>query len=113
MIYALGLALLMGAAGYAVLRGLGLAKGAAVAGLAPVAGLAATVILSAWIGFTGLPAPIAGVLAVALGAAGLVCLVLDRATLIAAGTGLLREHRMAVVLLGAALVLPILVMGLA
>ena len=113
MIYALGLALLMGAAGYAVLRGLGLAKGAAVAGLAPVAGLAATVILAAWIGFAGLPAPIAGVLVLALGLAGFVWLILDRATLIAAGRGLLREHRLAVVLLGAALWLPILVMGLA
>jgi hypothetical protein len=107
------LVLLVLCAGYATLRVLGLAKGATAVGLAPAAGLAVTAVLSAWCGLGGAPPPVAGLLVLACSGAGLVLLAIDRDGLRVAAASFGREHALAAMLLVAALLVPVISMGVA
>jgi hypothetical protein len=106
-------ALLVLCTGYATLRVLGLAKGAASVGLAPAAGLALTAVLSAWCGLDGVPPPLAGLLVLLCSVAGLALLAIDRDWLRTAVASFWKDHRVAALLLGAALLVPVVSMGVA
>jgi hypothetical protein len=101
------------AAGYFLLRALGLAKGNTSAGLAPAAGLALTAVVSAWCGLAALPSPIAGLLVLACSLAGAALLLADRDWLRVAVVGLARQHALAAVLIVAAVLVPVISMGAA
>lgn len=113
MLTAILFALLVLGAGYLALRGLAVAKGATAAGLAPAAGLALTSLVATWCGLLGAPVPVAGLLVLAWSVAGLVLAVADRAELLGAARAFARQDRLAVVLLAAAVLVPIVSMGIA
>jgi len=106
-------ALVVLSSGYATLRVLGLAKGAASLGIVPGAGLAATLVISTWVGMSGGPPPAPGGLVVLCTLAGIVLAFADREWLWHAARGFVREHRPAAALLVAALLIPMLSMGVA
>lgn len=100
-------------AGYAVMRALGLAKGASAAGLVPVTGLALLTVVTTCCGLTGAPAPLAGVLILACSVAGLGLAIVDREWLGGSVAAFWREHRLAALLLAAALLVPVASMAIA
>ena len=100
-------------AGYATTRVSGLAKGGGAPIIWPAAGLAVTALVGSWTGLLGLPAPIAGGLVLASSATGIGFLVIDRARLWRDGCTSVGEHRLAAALLSAAIVVPMVTMGVA
>ncbi|MBV9895634.1 MAG: hypothetical protein JO020_15835, partial [Chloroflexi bacterium] len=99
--------------GYAVTRGLGLAKGAAAVGVVPAAGLALLAVLTTWSGLAGAPAPTAGLLVALCSLAGLGLVIADRESLGGSVAAMARQHRLAMLLLVAALLVPVVSMGVA
>jgi hypothetical protein len=99
--------------GYAVVRLLGLAKGASAVGLVPAAGLATLAVVTTWCGLLGAPAPSAGILVLICSLVGVGLAVVDREWLLTAVAGLLRHDRLAAVVLGAAVVVPLVAIGVA
>jgi hypothetical protein len=113
MFVGIAFAVLVISAGYAALRLLGLAKGATAAGLAPGAGLALTAILTTWCGVLGASPPLAGAVMLACSLAGLGLAVADRDWLRNSLLAAIRDHRLAATLLGAALLVPFVSIGVA
>jgi hypothetical protein len=101
------------AVGYGVVRVLGLAKGAIVLGLVPAAGLAFSAVVATWLGWTGAPPPLAGLVVLACAVASAVLLVADRDWLAASVRGFVRHDRLAAVLLAASVLVPLVCMGIA
>src|SRR5579864_4918284 len=99
--------------GYAAIRLLGMLKGAAVVGLMPSAGLAFTAVLATLCGLSGAPAPVAGVLILLCSLFGLALAIFDRNSLAPSLSDFWREHRTAGVVLCAALLVPVVSMGVA
>jgi hypothetical protein len=99
--------------GYAFVRGLGLAKGASALGVVPAAGLGLLAVLTTWCGLAGAPASTAGVLVGLCSLIGLALAVADREWLGSSALAMARQHRLAVVLLVAALLVPVVSMGIA
>jgi hypothetical protein len=113
MLVGILLVVLVLCAGYAALRVVGLAKGASAVGLAPAAGLALFAVLSTWCGLSGAPPPLAGLMVLACSVTGLVLLAVDRDELRVAVGSFAKEHGLAALLLLAALLVPVISMGVA
>jgi hypothetical protein len=98
------------AAGYGVVRGLGLAKSVVALGLAPATGLGTLIVLTTWAGFLRLP-PLAGALLI-LATAGIGFLhgALDRDEWRGATTAS-AEVRASLLLLGLGLVVPVVILA--
>jgi hypothetical protein len=114
MALALAFVLMVLGAGFGVLRVLGSSKGALQIGLAPAAGLAVLAVVATWSLGLGWPPPLAGLLVLSIGLAGLLSMASDGP--LAAGLALatlVRQHRLASALLGAALLVPVIVLGAA
>src|SRR4051794_17670331 len=103
---------MMLAAGYAVVRLLGLAKGAAAAGLLPGAGLGFTAIVATWCGLLGVIPPVAGLLVLGTSLAGLGLAVRDREWLARSFLGFVRHDRLAAIVLAVAMIIPVMCMGI-
>src|SRR5215218_499936 len=101
------------AAGYAMLRLVGLAKGTTALGLAPASGLACLAVLASWCVVLRLPAPVAGLLVIAVGAVGLVLAASERRSLGLALTAIAHEHRFATAVLTLAVAGPLVLMATA
>jgi len=99
--------------GYGVVRLMGLAKGATTLGVAPAAGLAVLAVVTTWCGLSGAPAPIAGGLVGVCSILGLGLGVADREAIAGSLRALAREHRLALVLLVGAVLVPMVSMGVA
>src|SRR5688572_9111171 len=106
MAVALLFTLLVLAAGYGVLRVLGLAKGAASFGLAPATGAAALSIAASWAVALRLPPPISGVVLLAVAGLGVALLVGDRRAALLALASVARGQTLALAVLGLALAVP-------
>jgi hypothetical protein len=113
MLFEILFSLIVLSAGYATLRTLGLAKGAASLGLVPAAGLAITTLVSTWSGLFGGAPPTPGVLVLLCGLAGVGWAIADREWLWRAMRGFVREHGLAAMWLGAAVVIPLVSLGIA
>jgi hypothetical protein len=100
-------------AGFATLRTLGLAKGAVAVGVTPAAGLAVLAIVSTWMRLLGVPPPLPGLAVLSIAVAGLGLAAYDYQALRLTAAIVLREQRIALAVFAAALVVPLLVMGLA
>jgi Family of unknown function (DUF6541) len=103
-------ALTVVAAGYATLRILGVAKGALGFGLAPAAGVAVLSIIASWSVLLGAPPPLPGLMVVVAALPGVVLMMADHRP---PGTTLWRDQRVPVVVLGVALTVPFIAMGIA
>jgi uncharacterized protein DUF6541 len=99
--------------GYGVVRLLGLAKGATTLGVAPACGLALLAVITTWSGMMDVPAPAAGGLVALCSVVGLGLAIADREALAASLRALAREHRLALTLLVAAVLVPFVSMGVA
>jgi hypothetical protein len=99
--------------GFAVLRAVGLARGMVGLGLTPAIGLGVLAIVSTWSVLLGVQAPVPGVLVFGATIAGLVLVMVDRQSIVRAATELVRKHRIAAVILAAAVIVPVIAMGLA
>jgi hypothetical protein len=106
-------ALVVLSVGYATLRVLGLAKGAAALGIVPAAGLATAVLGSTWVGIWGIARPAPGALVLLCSLAGIGLAVADRDWLWRAIDGFVREHRLSAALLAAAILVPLVSIGIA
>jgi hypothetical protein len=106
-------ALVVLSVGYATLRVLGLAKGAAALGIVPAAGLATAVLGSTWVGIWGIGRPAPGALVLLCSLAGIGLAVADRDWLWRAIDGFVREHRLSAALLAAAILVPLVSIGIA
>jgi hypothetical protein len=106
-------ALTVVAAGYAALRGLGVAKGALGLGLAPAAGLAVLSIVSSWSVLLVAPPPLPGVIAALVALVGVALAVADHRSIRAAARTIWHEQRVALATLGVAFIVPFVVIGIA
>ncbi|MBI4492732.1 MAG: hypothetical protein HY690_08085 [Chloroflexi bacterium] len=124
MLLGLVFAALVAGAGWSLLRLLGLARGLAGIGLAPAAGLALLAVLTTWAGVLGLPAAFGGLLLLVAGSTGVALAARTVSSLslslwervgVRAQVPALRsgrtEDRLAAALLGAALLVPALLLG--
>jgi hypothetical protein len=100
-------------AGLGVLRVLGLSKGPLGLGLAPSVGLAVLAIVSTWAGLLRIPPPVPGALVGSICLIGLVLAALDAATTASAVRSLAREQARPLILLCVAMLVPLVVMGVA
>ncbi len=113
MALAVLLALLTLAAGYGVVRLLGLSKGAVAFGLVPATGLAVCAVVATWVGWLAIPPPLAGLIVLAIGIVGVALLVADRDWLAASFGGFVRQDRRAALVLAAAVLVPLVCMAIA
>jgi len=110
---ALALVCMTLSSGYAVVRLLGLSKGASAVGLIPATGLSVMALLGVWLGLLGSSAPIAGFAVLGFSLLGLALLVVDREWLWTSASGFVQQHRAPAVLLVAAVLVPMISMGIA
>src|SRR5579872_6789324 len=100
-------------AGFGALRALGVGRGVLGLGLAPATGLGVLAVVASWSVLLGAPAPVPGVLVYGIALVGLALAVADRAAVVLAVRGVVSEQGLAVATLIAALVVPMIVQGVA
>jgi hypothetical protein len=113
MLLGLLFAALVLSAGYALPRVMGRSKGAVALGVLAPAGVAMLTCLTTWSTLVGAPPPTAGVLVAGMALAGLALVIVDRRSLLDAVAHAVGEYRTAAVVLGLALVVPVVVAGVA